>query len=238
MNGSVLTVEDLHAGYGEIQVLNGISIRVKPQGITAVIGSNGSGKSTLMRRLAGLLPAWQGRIEFDGRDVTAMKSHELVAQGLVLVPEGRLIFPEMTVLENLRIGTATDRARAGRTERMETVFGLFPRLRERRGQLGGTLSGGEQQMLALGRGLMGNPKLLLLDEPTLGLAPGIARQVFRIIPSLVEMGLSVILAEQDVHRTLAIADYVYVLENGNIRAEGRGQELAQDEAVRQAYLGA
>jgi len=238
MNGSVLTVEDLHAGYGEIQVLNGISIRVKPQGITAVIGSNGSGKSTLMRRLAGLLPAWQGRIEFDGCDVTGMKSHELVAQGLVLVPEGRLIFPEMTVLENLRIGAATDRARAGRTERMETVFGLFPRLRERRGQLGGTLSGGEQQMLALGRGLMGNPKLLLLDEPTLGLAPGIARQVFRIIPSLVEMGLSVILAEQDVHRTLAIADYVYVLENGNIRAEGRGQELAQDEAVRQAYLGA
>ena len=233
-----LLVTDLTAGYGEVQVLKGVSLTARSQGVTAVIGSNGAGKSTLMRRLAGLPPHTGGQITFEGQDISTLASHDLVARGVVLVPEGRLIFSDMTVFENLTIGAVNPRARADRDNTLETVFDFFPRLKERRSQLGGTLSGGEQQMLALGRGLMANPKLLLLDEPTLGLAPGIAKQIFQIIPSLVKLGLSVILAEQDVHKTLAIADYVYVLENGTIGAEGLSADLQNDQRIKDAYLGA
>lgn len=234
---TLLAVESLTAGYGEIEVLRGIDLAARQGEVTAVIGSNGAGKTTLMRRLAGLLPPAGGRILLDGRDVTRWASHELVAAGLVLVPEGRLVFPDLSVRENLVLGAVTKRARPERARIMEQVFALFPRLAERAGQAGGTLSGGEQQMLALGRGLMGQPRLLLLDEPTLGLAPAIARQIFRVIPQLVGMGITVLIAEQDVRRTLAIAAHAVVLENGRVAAEGAGAELAEDPAVRRAYLG-
>lgn len=233
----LLEAAGLHAGYGQVLVLRGIDLAVQAGRITAVIGSNGAGKTTLLKTLAGILPAAEGEVVFDGRDITRVESHDIVAQGIVLVPEGRLIFPDMTVLENLFVGAVNPRARSRRGETIETVFGLFPRLKERAGQLGGTLSGGEQQMLALGRGLMACPRLLLLDEPTLGLAPAIAKQIFQVLPELVDMGLSVVLAEQDVHRTLEIADRAYVIEQGHVTMEGWGRDLLNDPAIRRAYLG-
>lgn len=232
-----LTVEGLDAGYGEVSVLRGVTLTAAAGQITAVIGANGAGKSTLMRALAGLIAPTAGRIQLDGRPVTADPPHRRVAQGLVLVPEGRLIFPDLTVRENLALGAIPPHARPRRAATMAEVCALFPRLQERMDQAGGTLSGGEQQMLALGRGLMARPRVLLLDEPTLGLAPAVARMIFRIIPQLRDMGLTVVIAEQDLHRTLRIADRAYVLENGAVAAQGTGAELERDPAVRRAYLG-
>lgn len=232
-----LEVEGLEAGYGEVRVLHGLSLTAEAGAITAVIGSNGAGKTTLLRVLSGMLMPGAGRIRLDGRDITGHPAHRLVAEGVVMVPEGRMVFPEMTVRENLVLGAVARHARPDRDTTMAQVFELFPRLREREGQMAGTLSGGEQQMLALGRGLMAKPRLLLLDEPTLGLAPGIAKQIFRIVPRLRDLGLSVLLAEQDVRRSLAIAAHGYVLENGQVAAEGEGRALADDPAVRRAYLG-
>lgn len=234
---AVLEVESLQAGYGDVAVLHGVDLTAGGQRITAVVGSNGAGKTTLMRALAGLLPAAGGGIRFDGADITAQDAHERVAQGVVLVPEGRLVFPEMSVRENLFAGAINPRARGRRAEMLATVYELFPRLKERSRQAGGTLSGGEQQMLALGRGLMACPRLLLLDEPTLGLAPAIARQIFQVLPTFVELGLTVVIAEQDVTRTLKAADRAYVLENGQVKASGAGADLLDDPAVRAAYLG-
>lgn len=232
-----LEVEGLEAGYGEVRVLHGLSLTAEAGAITAVIGSNGAGKTTLLRVLSGMLMPGAGRIRLDGRDITGHPAHRLVAEGVVMVPEGRMVFPEMSVRENLVLGAVARHARPDRDTTMAQVFELFPRLREREGQMAGTLSGGEQQMLALGRGLMAKPRLLLLDEPTLGLAPGIAKQIFRIVPRLRDLGLSVLLAEQDVRRSLAIAAHGYVLENGQVAAEGEGRALADDPAVRRAYLG-
>jgi len=232
-----LGVQALHAGYGEIKVLQGIDLVARKASITAVVGANGAGKTTLMQVLAGLIAPTSGMITLSGVAIQAQPIHRRVADGVVLVPEGRKIFPDLSVRENLLLGAVTARARPHRDETMEQVCTMFPRLAERISQLGGTLSGGEQQMLALGRGLMAQPSVLLLDEPTLGLAPGIARQIFRIVPRLRDMGITVLIAEQDLHRTLRIADYAYVLENGLVAAEGSGEALEQDPAVRRAYLG-
>jgi branched-chain amino acid transport system ATP-binding protein len=234
---AALATEALHAGYGGVKVLQGVTLAVAAGSITAVIGANGAGKTTLMRVLAGLMPPSAGALTLAGAPIAALPAHVRVARGIVLVPEGRLVFPEMTVRENLVLGAATPRARPARDATMRRVFDLFPRLEERAAQAAGTLSGGEQQMLALGRGLMAQPSVLLLDEPTLGLAPGIARQIFRIVPQLRDLGLTVLIAEQDLRRTLAIADHAYVLENGRVAAEGSGRMLEADPAVRRAYLG-
>jgi branched-chain amino acid transport system ATP-binding protein len=232
-----LTVTDLHAGYGEVRVLHGVSLNIAAGGITAIIGSNGAGKTTLMRSLSGMIEPSEGSILFEGRSIGGRPSDRVVADGITMVPEGRWIFPDMTVMENLRVGAIAPRGRAVQAETLETVLEMFPRLRERTRQAGGTLSGGEQQMLALGRGLMAAPKVLLLDEPTLGLAPGIAKQIFRILPDLVRLGLTVVLAEQNVSQTLAIADHAYVLENGRIVLDGTGADLLGADQVRAAYLG-
>ena len=237
MIAPALTVESLDAGYGEVAVLRGVTLTAAAGQITAIIGANGAGKTTLMRALAGLISPTAGQISVDGQPVTADPPHRRVAKGVVLVPEGRLIFPDLSVRENLMLGGIPAHARPLREASLAEVFALFPRLEERMEQAGSTLSGGEQQMLALGRGLMARPRVLLLDEPTLGLAPAIARMIFQIIPQLRDMGLTVVIAEQDLHRTLRIADRAYVLENGRVAAEGTGAEIANDPAVRRAYLG-
>jgi len=233
----MLKVIGLEAGYGDAKVLHGVDIICKANSITALVGSNGAGKTTLFRTLAGLIEPVSGLIEFNGTQIQKHQAHQRVEQGLILVPEGRLIFPDMTVEENLRIGAVNSRARERWQSTIKEVYELFPRLVERRVQLGGTLSGGEQQMLALGRGLMGLPKMLLLDEPTLGLAPGTAKQIFEIVPQLVHMGISVLIAEQDIYRTLAIAHHGFVLENGQITMQDTGSKLASNPAITAAYLG-
>lgn len=237
MTAPALTVQSLDAGYGEVAVLRGVTLTAAAGQITAIIGANGAGKTTLMRALAGLIAPTAGQISVDGQPVTADPPHRRVAKGVVLVPEGRLIFPDLSVRENLMLGAIPAHARPLREASLAEVCALFPKLQERMEQAGGTLSGGEQQMLALGRGLMARPRVLLLDEPTLGLAPAIARMIFHIVPQLRDMGLTVVIAEQDLHRTLRIADRAYVLENGHVAAEGTGAEIASDPAVRRAYLG-
>ena len=237
MTAPALSVQSLDAGYGEVAVLRGVTLTAAAGQITAIIGANGAGKTTLMRALAGLITPTAGQISVDGHPVTTDPPHRRVAKGVVLVPEGRLIFPDLSVRENLALGAVPAHARPLREASLAEVSALFPRLQERMEQAGGTLSGGEQQMLALGRGLMARPRVLLLDEPTLGLAPAIARMIFQIIPQLRDMGLTVVIAEQDLHRTVRIADRAYVLENGRVSAEGTGTEIASDPAVRRAYLG-
>jgi branched-chain amino acid transport system ATP-binding protein len=236
MSGSI-ALESVQAGYGEMTALHGVDVVARPSEITALIGANGVGKSTSLRVMAGLLAPKSGRVLLDGEDITRLSTHERVARGIVLVPEGRQIFPEMSVRENLLAGALPKRARASASRTMEWVLDLFPRLGERIGQAGGTLSGGEQQMLALGRGLMARPRVLLLDEPTLGLAPGIAKQIFQIVPRLVSDELTVVMAEQDVHRTLRIASQTFVIRHGRVVQSGTGSELRSDDSLRQAYLG-
>jgi branched-chain amino acid transport system ATP-binding protein len=233
----LLAGEGLVAGYGNVLVVHGVALGAAEGEITALVGANGAGKTTLMRALAGVLPLRAGALGFAGRAIERLRAHGRVEAGLVLVPEGRLIFPHMTVEENLRIGAINRRARPALAAALDEVYALFPRLLERRRQLGGTLSGGEQQMLALGRGLMAKPRLLLLDEPTLGLAPIVTRLIFETLARLRAAGLTILLAEQDVAQTLAIADRAYVLENGRIALEGTGTALLDDPRVKAAYLG-
>ena len=233
----LLDVRNLHAGYGEVAVLRDVSFAVTDGAITALIGSNGSGKTTMMRAVAGLLPARSGRIDFAGRDLTHARPSERVEAGLALVPEGRLVFPEFTVEETLRVGAYCTRARAGMAERKAQMYALFPRLYERRRSPAGALSGGEQQMLAIARGLMSAPSLLLLDEPSLGLAPVVVAQLFAAIVAIAKSGVAVCLVEQDVNLSLEIADYAYVLENGAIVLKGPARELIQSDQVRTSYLG-
>ncbi len=234
---TLLELGGIDAGYGEVRVVHGVSLAVAPGSVTALIGSNGAGKTTLMRAIAGLLPADGGSLRFDGHDLGRLPADRRVAAGLALVPEGRLIFPELSVEENLRIGGHVARARAGRSARIMEMYALFPQLGERRDQAGETLSGGEQQMLAIARGLMSQPKLLLLDEPSLGLAPIMARLLFDTIVRIRAAGVTIFIVEQDVRSTLAIADRAYVLENGRIVRQGDGAGLLHDPAVREAYLG-
>ena len=234
---ALLGVSDLDAGYGPVQVLKRVQLSVRENSITAMIGSNGAGKTTTMRTLAGLLAPSNGRITFAGEDITCTPTNGRVAHGLTLVPEGRLVFPDFTVEETLRIGAYSPRAHAGADARSAEMYELFPRLRERRGVRAGSLSGGEQQMLAIARGLMSAPRLLLLDEPSLGLAPSIAEMLFEIIVESRRRGITVCLVEQDVHSTLEISDYAYVLEDGKIAAEGPARELLSSPRVRESYLG-
>ena len=231
----MLSVENLEAGYGDVQVLWGISLHVEEREIVALLGSNGAGKTTTLRTISGLLKPMSGRITFDGVDITGRPAHEIVRLGISMVPEGRRLFPKMTVYENLRMGAYL--AKGDVRDRLETVYSLFPILRERRNQLAGTLSGGEQQMLAIARGLMSSPKLLMLDEPSLGLAPKIVQEVLSAVRQIREEGVTILLVEQNVQQALSIADRGYVIETGRIVLEGSGKELLQNDHVRTAYLG-
>ena len=237
MSTNLLEAHELRAGYGEIEVLKGISLAIRPGAITAVIGSNGAGKTTLMRALSGLIPARSGQIEFDGRRVEKLSADQRVEQGLALVPEGRLVFPDFTVQETIKIGAYAHRAREGWKQRAEDMYALFPRLQQRRLSRAGLLSGGEQQMLALARGLMSKPILLLLDEPSLGLAPAMADEVFRQLRVIRDQGITICLVEQNVHAALEIADYGYVLEDGHVRFEGPSAELLSMGSIQESYLG-
>ena len=234
---AMLGIDALTAGYGEVRVLDRVSLDVAEGSITALVGSNGAGKTTLMRAVAGLVPAAAGRIALDGADLASAPPSARVERGLALVPEGRLIFPGFSVEENLRIGAIAPHAKAGRAERMREMYALFPILEQRRRQAGGTLSGGEQQMLAIARGLMSRPRLLLLDEPSLGLAPAVAQSLFETIVAIRGAGVTVFIVEQDIRSTLEIADSAYVLENGRIAMSGTAAAMLQDPQVKQAYLG-
>ncbi|VWX61841.1 leucine/isoleucine/valine transporter subunit; ATP-binding component of ABC superfamily [Burkholderiales bacterium 8X] len=233
----LLEIDDLVTGYGATRVVQGLSMKVRAGGVTALLGANGAGKTTLMKTLCGLLPVQGGRLRFMGEDITRQPSDRRVRDGLVLVPEGRMVFPSLSVVENLRLGGINLRARPNWRRNMARVFDVFPRLEERSQQAAVTLSGGEQQMLAIGRGLMAEPKLMLLDEPTLGLAPVMALEIFALIRRLQAEGLCLLLAEQDVQRTLDTSQYAYVVENGRVAAEGPSTEIAGDPRIRQAYLG-
>ncbi len=232
----LLRVEALEAAYGSVRTLRGVDLEVRPGELVALVGSNGAGKSTLLRTLSGVHPALAGRVLYRGADVTRAPVHERVAGGIILVPEGRQVFGILTVEDNLRLGAHT-RPRQEMDDGLDRVFRLFPVLAERRRQRAGTLSGGEQQMLAIGRGLMGRPTLLLLDEPSMGLAPRLVAALFEVIVSLRAGGVTMLLVEQNAHAALSIADRGYVLETGRITLEGPGPELLGAEAVRAAYLG-
>jgi branched-chain amino acid transport system ATP-binding protein len=235
-NTHALEVIDLAVSYGGIRAVKGISLRVEPGQIVALIGANGAGKTSTLKAIVGLVPA-RGRVLVFGRDVLGHPTHHIVARGVTLVPEGRAIFAGMTVRENLELGSILKRDRAGIQQRLERVLGLFPRLGERLGQAGGTLSGGEQQMLAIGRALMGDPRVLLLDEPSLGLAPKLVRQIFDGISEIAKAGLTILLVEQNTRLALETAHRAHVLVTGEVLLGGESRELAQDPRVKAAYLG-
>ncbi len=230
----MLVIDNISVAYDRADVLRKVSLQVKAGSITCILGSNGSGKSTLIRAILGLTPAREGRIVFDGTDIARLPTHAIVARGIACIPEGRRIFPKLTVQENLRLGAYREKAYA---ERMESVFAIFPRLKERLDQLAGTMSGGEQAMVSIGRGLMSAPKLLLVDEPSLGLSPILVKENFAVIRRANEMGITVLLVEQNVRQTLAIAHAGYVLSQGKVVAAGSAAELAQNAEVHQAYFG-
>lgn len=234
----LLEINDLHVSYGKIKAIKGISLHVGAGEIVTLVGANGAGKTTLLKTISGILTPASGSINYDGKALTDIKPFERVISGVCQAPEGRGIFPGMTVLENLEMGKfSRPDAKAENEEDLEMVYQLFPRLKERISQMGGTLSGGEQQMLAIGRALMSRPRLLLLDEPSMGLAPMFIAQIFEIIKEIKKQGVTILLVEQNAAKALAVADRAYVLETGNISMEGTGAELLNDPAVRAAYLG-
>ena len=233
----MLRIERLSFSYGDLRVLWDVDLEVKEGEVVSVLGGNGAGKSTLLRNVSRLLRPDAGKVEFQGADLRRMRSHEVVGLGIVQVPEGRRIFPELTVLENLRMGSYLPAARRDRARNLDRAFALFPRLAERRAQLGGTLSGGEQQMLAIARGLMANPKLLLLDEPSLGLSPLLSRSIFEVIGAINKQGTTVLLVEQNVYQSLRVSSRAYVLETGRVVLTGTGPELLANAHVKKAYLG-
>ena len=232
---NILEIKDLQVRYGGIEAVKGISLEVPEGEIVTLIGANGAGKSSTLRTIAGLVKPAAGSIIFNGEDITGMDANEIVKRGITLVPEGRRIFPDMTVLENLKIGAYL--RKDDLTEDLEWVFSLFPRLKERSWQAGGTLSGGEQQMLAVGRALMSRPKVIMMDEPSLGLAPIIVKGIFDIIKEINKQGVTVLLIEQNANMALKTADIGYVMETGRITLQGTGAELLTNEAVKAAYLG-
>ncbi|KJL36286.1 High-affinity branched-chain amino acid transport ATP-binding protein LivF [Microbacterium azadirachtae] len=234
---TLLELKDVAVHYGRIKAIHDISFSVDEGEIVTLIGANGAGKTTTMRTISGLLQPSSGSITFDGQDITKMKAHLRVVKGISQSPEGRGIFPGMTVLENLDMGTFGLKNKSGVSESYERVFSLFPRLDERKKQLGGTMSGGEQQMLAIGRALMSQPRVLLLDEPSMGLAPQFIRQIFKIITEINAQGTTVLLVEQNANQALARAHRAFVLETGAITRTGTGKELLADPAVKEAYLG-
>jgi len=233
----ILHVEGLDLFYGDAQALDGVSIGAEEGELIAIVGANGAGKSSLIRTIAGIETPRAGRIFFRGGDITGLPSYRICNLGIGQVAEGRQIFPSLTVEENLQVGALLPRARAKMAGSMREVFAMFPRLEERRGQVAGTMSGGEQQMLAIGRCLMGRPELIMFDEPSLGLAPALVQELFRAVRALNEQGLTVLLVEQNVVASLKLAKRAYVLENGRIVMTGTGAELFADDRVRQAYLG-
>ena len=234
---TLLRVDGIEVGYGDLTAVGDVSLEVREGETVALIGANGAGKTTTLRAVSGLLPLRRGRIEFEGQRLDGLTSAQIVARGIAHVPEGRQLFPTMTVLENLELGARTRAARARRDESLGRVFDLFPRLRERRGQLAGTLSGGEQQMCAIGRGLMACPRLLMLDEPSLGLAPVMVKAIFEDLGRINAQGLTILLVEQNVLRSLQLAGRGYVLENGRVTRSGTGPELLASGHIKQAYLG-
>lgn len=234
---SRLTVKGLSTGYDKVNVLHDVSIDVAPGKITCILGANGAGKSTLIRSILGLTPPRQGEILWDGRNLAGEKTHAIIGSGISCIPEGRKVFPRMTVAENLALGAFLETNRARVRERLERVYAIFPRLKERALQLAGTMSGGEQAMVSIGRGLMAEPKLLVIDEPSLGLSPLFVKENFNVIRRINELGITVLLVEQNARQTLAIAHYGYVLSQGRVVTEGTAQELASNDEVRSAYFG-
>ncbi len=234
---SLLKVTDLVVSYGGIEALKGISFEVEEGQIVTLIGANGAGKSTTLRTISGLVPPKSGRIYFEGRDITDYNTQKIVETGIAMVPEGRRVFANLTVLENLRVGAYLRKDKEVIEEDINYVYDLFPRLKERSWQLAGTLSGGEQQMLAVGRAVMTRPKLIMMDEPSLGLAPLVVKDIFKIIQTLKETGMTVLLIEQNANAALHACDYAYVMETGRITTSGTGEELLASEAIQEAYLG-
>ena len=234
-NNSLLSIEDLHVSYGGIKAVKGISINVEEGHIVTLIGANGAGKSTLLRSIAGLVKLESGKINFQGEDITGSAPNVIVNRGITLVPEGRRVFPNLTVIENLKIGAYL--RKDSLEDDIRRIYKLFPRLEERSWQMAGTLSGGEQQMLAVGRAMMSRPKLMMMDEPSLGLAPIIVRDIMNIIRTVNQEGVTILLVEQNAHLALKLAHYGYVCETGNIMQEGNGLDLLNDESVKAAYLG-
>ena len=233
----LLRIEAVEAGYGEVQVLWGVSLEVHAGRVTTIIGANGAGKTTTLRAVMGAIPVARGRVSFRGEDVTRLPAHAKTGRGLVLVPEGRQLFGNMTVGENLDLGGFSPRARGHAGRNLDRVLAMFPRLAERRDQKAGTLSGGEQQMLAVGRGLMAEPDVLMIDELSLGLSPLLAQQLFTTLKRLKTEGTTILLVEQNVHLALALSDYAYVLAEGRVHSEGPAREVAERGEIRQAYLG-
>ena len=235
--GILLSVENVFAGYDKADVLQDVSLTIESGSITCILGSNGSGKSTLIRAILGLTPPRRGRVVFDGTDLTGMPTHRIVGVGIACIPEGRKVFPKLTVVENLLLGAYQESDSGKIAASLKRVLAIFPRLEERAAQLAGTMSGGEQAMLSIGRGMMGEPKLLLVDEPSLGLSPRLVKENFSVIRRIRELGITVLLVEQNVHQTLAIADFGYVLSQGRVVAAGSARELAENASVREAYFG-
>ena len=233
----MLKINDLHVAYGGIKALRGINLEVPEGKIVTLIGSNGAGKSTTLRTISGLVKATSGSITYNGKELLGLPINQIIEEGIIHVPEGRRVFSDMSVLENLKIGAYLRRDKAQIAEDIKWVYSLFPRLEERNWQMAGTLSGGEQQMLAVGRALMGRPKVLMMDEPSLGLAPLIVRDIFTIIREINKQGMTILLIEQNANMALHTADIGYVLETGLITLTGPGKELLRDEKVRKAYLG-
>jgi len=233
----LLEVDALEAGYGEVQVLWGLSLKARRGQLTAIVGANGAGKTTALRAVAGSIAPWRGRVMFEGEDVTRLPTHVKAARGFALVPEGRQLFAAMSVAENLEMGAFAKRGARSFADRLDQVFTLFPRLKERKRQSAGTLSGGEQQMVAIARGLMSDPDILIIDELSLGLAPVVVYQLLTTLKQLKEAGLTILLVEQNVHLALALSDYAYVVAEGRLFTEGLPKTLAAMPEIRKAYLG-
>ncbi|HUE98055.1 MAG TPA: ABC transporter ATP-binding protein [Anaerolineales bacterium] len=234
---ALLEIKDLTSGYGDVQILWGSSLSLEKGKLTSLVGGNGVGKTTLLRTVMGLIRPWSGTIVFDGKDVSKLPAYTKAEMGLVLVPEGRQLFTDMTVFENLEMGATNQRARPNFNKNLKRVYGMFPRLKERSGQKAGTLSGGEQQMLAVARGIMADPAILIIDELSLGLAPVLVLQLFDTLKLLREEGITLLLVEQNVQLALAVSDYGYVLTEGKVELEGPARQLIKDKHVREAYLG-
>ena len=234
---ALLEVKDITSGYGEVQILWGSSLSLENGNLTCLVGGNGVGKTTLLRTIMGLLQPWNGTVNFDGKDVSKLPAYTKAEMGLVLVPEGRQLFTDMTIYENLEMGASNPHARPKFARNLERVYGMFPRLKERSHQKAGTLSGGEQQMLAVARGIVADPTILFIDELSLGLAPVLVLQLFETLKQLREQGLTILLVEQNVQLALAISDYGYVIVEGKINLEGPARKLIKDKHVREAYLG-
>lgn len=234
---SLLEIENIDVYYGDVQVIFGLSLKVENGSVVSIIGTNGAGKSTTLKTISSLLIPNKGQITFNGDIISILKSNEVVEKGVIHIPEGRRLFPFMTIMENLQVGAFPKRAQGKEDENLRLVFALFPLLSERSNQLANTLSGGEQQMLAIGRALMSNPLLLMLDEPSLGLAPILIKDIFETVMEINKRGTTILLVEQDVQHSLSISDYAYVLENGRLAMEGDGEKLLNDKHVKKAYLG-